>query len=90
MLQNGQTELRKVCFKTFLNLPEGVYRYVERRSLFIAKRLKMKKNRRLCDFSTLFYTLKFVKTSDSLIYPPFCDLDFFCISFIIKGAYRRL
>ncbi len=26
MLQNGQTELRKVCFQTFRNLPEGVYR----------------------------------------------------------------
>ena len=81
MLQNGQTELRKVCFQTFLNLPEGVYRYVEWRSLFIAKRLKMKKNRRICDFSTLFYTLEFAKTSDSLIYPPFYGLDFFYISF---------
>ena len=29
MFQNGQTELRKVCFQTFRKLPEGVYRYVE-------------------------------------------------------------
>ena len=55
MFQNGQTELRKVCFQTFRDLPEGVYRYAERRSLFIAKRLKMQKNRRSCDFSTLLY-----------------------------------
>ena len=28
--------------------------------MFVAKRLKMKKNRKTCDFSTLFYNIDFV------------------------------
>ena len=39
MLQNGQTELIKPDIG-FISLPEDVHGYVERRSLFVAKRLK--------------------------------------------------
>jgi len=42
MLQNGQTELTKPIPR-LCQVPEGVRGYVERRSLFVAKRLKNRK-----------------------------------------------
>ena len=82
MLQNGQTELRKVCLQSFRKNPKayidinkslrhrvsdfcsktfGFIHIVEWRSLFVAKRHKMNKNRISCDFSTLFCILGFAK-----------------------------
>ncbi len=64
-------------------------RYAEWRSLFIAKRLKMKKNRRICDFSTLFSALEFANLSGILIHSPFCGLGFFNISFYLHIFYTK-
>ena len=79
MFQNGQTE-RQIPERLLADTRRRM-RYVEWRSLFVAKRNQIKKNRITCDFSTLFLTLEFAKSSNFLIHLPFCVLDFFNISF---------
>jgi len=55
MLQNGQTELTKPDIG-FVRLPEGVHGYVERRGLFVAKRLKNIEKSNKMRFFNIFRT----------------------------------
>ena len=64
----------------FYSKTSGFIRIVEWRSLFVAKRHKMKKNRKTCDFSTLFYNLEFVNT------PKFFNL----FAFLRSGLFLHL
>ena len=75
MFQNGQTELTKPIYMGFVRLPEAVCVYSERRSLFVAKRLKIRKNLiKIFQQNDIIYFLHYLYF---VYFTPFCGLDFF-------------
>ena len=81
MFQNGQTELTNPILG-FVRLPEGVYVYAKRRSLFAAKGLYTQKNQLKWDFSTYLGLFEIFELSTFHIIIPFLRSGLFYIPFL--------